>query len=73
LIVIHAAMQRSTLNPRRTILMQHDDFLTHCARTLELSIQGQHLLAEEIVQAIRRLWHQVAQASERMFVDRLVR
>lgn len=53
--------------------MQHDDFLTHCARTLELSIQGQHLLAEEIVQAIRRLWHQVAQASERMFVDRLVR
>lgn len=53
--------------------MQHDDFLSQCARTLELSIQGQHLLAEEIMQEVRRLWRQIAQASERLFVDRVAR
>ena len=43
--------------------MQHDDFLTGCANTLELSIKGQELLAQDLAQAVRRLWHLVFPAS----------
>lgn len=43
--------------------MQHDDFLTGCANTLELSIKGQELLAQDLAQALRRLWHRVFPAS----------
>ena len=43
--------------------MQHDDFLTGCANTLELSIKGQELLAQDLAQAVRRLWRLVFPAS----------
>ena len=43
--------------------MQHDDFLTGCANTLELSIKGQELLAQDLAQAVRRLWRRMVPAS----------
>jgi hypothetical protein len=47
--------------------MQPDDFLTGCAKTMELSIQGQQLLMRELFGAIRcrwrRLWRCVADAN----------
>ena len=48
--------------PRRAFLMQHEDFLTRSATTMELSIQGQELLAREIACAVRRLWRRLALA-----------
>lgn len=42
--------------------MQHEDFLTRSATTMELSIQGQELLAREIACAVRRLWRRLALA-----------
>lgn len=49
------------------------DFLTGCANTLELSIQGQELLAREIADAIRNAWRALAQASERIMIHRIAR
>ena len=43
--------------------MQHDDFLTGCANTLELSIKGQELLAQDLAQALRQFWRRVFPAS----------
>jgi hypothetical protein len=39
--------------------MQSDDFLSGCANTMELSIQGQQLLARDIACALRRLWRRL--------------
>lgn len=36
--------------------MQNDDFLSGCARTMELSIKGQQLLAQDMACGLRRLW-----------------
>lgn len=36
--------------------MQHDDFLTGCANTLEMSIKGQELLARDLTRSLRRQW-----------------
>ena len=43
--------------------MQHDDFLTGCANTLELSIKGQELMARDIAEALRRLWRRLFSSS----------
>jgi len=39
--------------------MQNDDFLTGCATTMDLSIKGQQLLAQDIACAVRRLWQRI--------------
>lgn len=36
--------------------MQSDDFLSGCANTMELSIKGQQLLAQDMACGLRRLW-----------------
>ena len=39
--------------------MQNDDFLSGCARTMELSIKGQQLLTQDMACGLRRLWRGV--------------
>jgi hypothetical protein len=39
--------------------MQNDDFLSGCARTMELSIKGQQLLTRDMACGLRRLWRRM--------------
>jgi hypothetical protein len=47
--------------------MREPDFWTDCAKAMELSIEGQRLIAEEVTGLIRRLWWRSTQGADSIF------
>ncbi len=42
--------------------MQEPDFWTSCAEAMELSVEGNRLIANELADAVRKLWRRAMQS-----------